>query len=170
MAWTRALHFKSWANEQSARHMLPLLVRRLIRATVAKDALVNLPAGEQVQRPGLDGVVEVAKGNSFVPGGKSVWEMGVQVDKKGKADKDFAKRTKGTTDAVQKETTFAFVTPREWQKKGEWAEEKRRSTDSDWRDVVAFDANDLEHWIELCPALTSGSRYSQVVARKDWSI
>ena len=151
MSWTRALHFKSWADTQDARHTLPLLIRRLIRAIVPTDAIVIFPANEQVQRPGLDGIVEVTVGNQFVPYGKSAWEMGVNSNKKNKAEKDFNKRTTSTTLAVKQETTFIFVTPREWQNKDDWAEEKRG--ESDWKDVVVLDANDLEHWIELCPAV-----------------
>lgn len=151
MSWTKALHFKSWADTQESRHMLPLLVRRLIRAVVPYESTVVFPAGEQVQRPGLDGIVEAEKGNQFVPSGKSAWEMGVTNDKKGKADEDFDKRTKSTSVEVMRESTFVFVTPREWRKKDEWAKDKENT--SEWKSVKVLDANDLEHWIELCPAV-----------------
>jgi hypothetical protein len=54
---------------------------------------LNFPAGEQVQRPGFDGVVEARQGNEFVPAGISRWEMGVDKEVKAKADSDFEKRT-----------------------------------------------------------------------------
>lgn len=151
MSWNRAIHFKTWADTQNARHMLPLLIRRLIRAVTPRDSHVVVPAMEQVQRPGLDGIVESDTASQFVPSGKSAWEIGVSTDKKGKAEADFQKRTEEMEPAVQRETTFVFVTPREWRNKDEWAEEKKAA--SDWRDVRVLDANDLEHWIELCPAV-----------------
>lgn len=151
MSWTRAIHFKTWADTQNARHTLPLLVRRLIRAIVPRESQVLMPAMEQVQRPGLDGIVETNASSQFVPYGKSAWEMGVSSDKKGKADDDFQKRTSGTAVKIQRETTFVFVTPREWRDKDDWAKEKRET--SDWHDIRVLDANDLEHWIERCPAV-----------------
>lgn len=151
MSWTKAMHFKSWADTQESRYTLPLLVRRLIRAVAPSESTVVFPAEEQVQRPGLDGIVEAELENQFVPSGKSAWEMGVTNDKKGKADEDFDKRTKATLVEVMRESTFVFVTPREWRKKDEWAEDKKKI--SEWKSVRVLDANDLEHWIELCPAV-----------------
>jgi hypothetical protein len=146
------MHFKAWANEQNARELLPLLIRRLTRAVVPSGAFVNFPAMEQVHRPGLDGVVEVSQfSNQFVPNGKSAWEMGVNEDKVSKANSDFKIRTENTDVSIQKETTFVFVTPREWQGKDDWAKSKRHNTD--WKEVVVLDCNDLEHWIETCPAV-----------------
>jgi hypothetical protein len=169
MSWTLAIHFKHWADTQDARHILPLLVRRLVRAIVPQNAIVNFPAYEQVGRPGLDGIVEVRVGSQFIPAGKSVWEMGVNSDKKRKADEDFDKRTSELPIEVQKECTFVFITPREWRTKDEWIREKKKwikeeRSDSSWKDIAVLDANDLEHWIELCPhvdawfATTSGHR------------
>ena len=152
MAFTRSTHFKHWANEQTARALLPLLIRRLTRAVVPHQAFVNFPAMEQVHRPGLDGIVEVSGfSNQFVSDGKSAWEMGVNGDKETKANGDFTLRTENTDVVVQRETTFVFVTPREWQKKDEWAQGKKDN--SEWKDVIVLDCNDLEHWIELCPAV-----------------
>ena len=77
MGWTKALHFKQWADTQEARHQLPLLIRKLVRAISPDATFVNFSAHEQVQRPGFDGFVEESTGNQFVPAGKSGWEMGV---------------------------------------------------------------------------------------------
>jgi hypothetical protein len=146
---TRANHLKQWADEADARNKLPLLIRRLIRNTVASLANVNLPADEQVQRPGFDGVVETAAGNEFVPIGRSVWEMGTDKNPHSKAGADFARRTTNTSLVEKQNSVFIFVTPREWQKKDEWA--KERASQSDWRGVLVYDANDLEHWLDIAP-------------------
>ncbi len=153
MSWTRAVYLTQWADTQDARHQLPSLLRKLVRATVPRDhiRIVNFPAGEQVQRPGLDGLVEVTGGNEFVPEGTSIWEAGVTKDKKTKADADFRKRTEKTPSEQQRDRVFVFVTLRTWNKKDEWAEEKKRT--SDWKDVIVLDANDLEHWLDQAPAV-----------------
>jgi hypothetical protein len=46
---------------------------------------------------------------------------------------------------------LVFATQRVWLKKNEWAHEQ--SSNTDWRGVVVFDANDLEHWVEIAPAV-----------------
>ncbi len=149
MTWTSALHLKKWADTDAAKGLLPLLVRRLIRGIVPHDATVNFPAREQNHRHGFDGVVETSVTNQFIPNFRTAWEIGVNQTPKSKADDDFAKRCTGTTDDIQRNTTFVFVTPREWQNKDKWASEQK--TNSLWKGVVAFDCNDLEHWLELCP-------------------
>jgi hypothetical protein len=74
--WVRAVHLEDWAETYDARFTLPQLVRRLIRATA--EGLVRpveAPAGEQVQRPGWDVVVETSGNDEFVPRGVSRWEL-----------------------------------------------------------------------------------------------
>ena len=151
MSWTRTMHLIHWADTQEARSTLPRLVRRLVRSTVPSVTVLNFPADEQVQRPGFDGDVETPEGNEFVPAGASGWEMGVDKSPKGKADDDFEKRTSEVPVEEQRRLAFVFVTPRVWLKKDEWAEDRRSK--SQWRDVVALDANDLEHWLEVAPAV-----------------
>jgi hypothetical protein len=75
--------------------------------------------------------------------------MGVEKDARGKAQKDFGKRTATTPPEERQRSVFVFVTPRSWPAKDEWAREQ--ASRSDWRNVVVLDANDLEHWLELAP-------------------
>src|SRR5713101_7697528 len=147
MSWTRSVDLDHWADTLDARAQLPHLLRRLVR-TVPSIKSLNFPAYEQIQRPGFDGQVEALEGNQFVPSGLSGWEMGVG-DPKEKADDDYQKRTKEISPEEQKRTVFVFVTPRVWFKKDDWAKDK--AADSNWRDVKAVDANDLEHWLEIAP-------------------
>ena len=44
------------------------------------------------------------------------------------------------------DATFVFVTPRNWPRKEVWATEK--AAHEDWKDVRAYDADDLEQWLE----------------------
>jgi hypothetical protein len=145
--WINALRLEQWAESIAARALLPQLIRRLIQATIGGDVIQRLefPAGEGIQRPGIDGLSAVRVGNSKVPSGRTVWEFGCDVRVKAKADTDFAKRK------ADSDSTFIFVTPRKWTKKREWSAEKRRR--GRWGDVRGYDSADLEEWLELAPAV-----------------
>ena len=65
-----------WADRRAAQGELPLLLRRLVRASVAPQ-FIDFPAGDSVNRPGYDGTFcATVEGSSHVPAGQSVWEMG----------------------------------------------------------------------------------------------
>lgn len=144
-----------WANSRRAQEQLPALIRRLIYATTTTATHIGFPAGDAVQQGGYDGVVVVSETHPFVPDGMSVWELGASSNPKAKATDDYEKRKKsqpvsdvGPVDPAT--TTFVFVTPRRWNAKSEWAEERR--TEGLWRDVRVLDADDLEAWLEQAPA------------------
>jgi transcriptional regulator with XRE-family HTH domain len=149
--WVTARHLEEWARTLEARSVLPQLVRRLIRATGQGLVRVRAPAGEQTQRPEWDGRVEASGAAEFVPQGLSVWEMGVEKEPKAKAEADFTKRQKRSLGVVRRTSTFVFVTPRKWQKKAAWAEEKTKL--KSWREVRVYDSACLEEWLESAPAV-----------------
>lgn len=140
-----------WANRRDAQDMLPRLIRRLIHATVPQINRIGFPAGEGVQLGGWDGILDVEHGNAFVPDGISVWELGSNRGVKGKADADYGKRTADPLGITPSEATFVFVTPRRWANKSHW--ETDRKAEGTWCDVRAFDADDLEAWLEIAPAV-----------------
>lgn len=146
-----ATDLASWANRRDAQGALPQLLRRLIHATVERVLRAGFPAGEGVQLGGWDGVVAVEQGNAFVPNGTSTWELGVNRDIKGKADDDYEKRRGDPRGIDPAQSTFVFITPRRWGRKDEWVTARR--TEGIWRDVRAYDADDLEQWLELAPAV-----------------
>jgi hypothetical protein len=105
---------------------------------------------------GWDGIVDAPEGNAFVPDGFSVWELGVNRDVKGKADRDYQERCPKPRcpkplGVVPAETTFVFVTARRWGNKRKW--EKEKNDEGIWAEVRAYDADDLEDWLELAPAV-----------------
>ncbi len=140
-----------WSNRRDAQSVLPQVVRRLIHATVGRILRIGFPAGEAVQMGGWDGVLIVDEGNAFVPDGHSVWELGTNRDVKGKADSDYEKRVADPLGVTLAETAFVFVTPKRWGSKDAWAAE--RQAEGVWREVRAYDAEDLEAWLELAPAV-----------------
>lgn len=149
----------AWANRIDAQNRLPQVVRKLVHASTTDVLRAGFPAGEGVQLGGWDGVVVVPSGNAFVPSGVSAWELGTDKAVKGKADSDYEKRKAdlqkvgGTTSDLinPAESTFVFVTPRRWGNKGTWA--ATRQAEGFWREVRAYDADDLEEWLDLAPAV-----------------
>ena len=70
---------------------------------------------------------------------------------KNKADGDYAKRLADPLGLEPDRTTFIFVTPRRWRNKAAWAMAKRR--EGRWKDVRAYDADDMATWLEQMPAV-----------------
>ena len=149
--WTKARDLRVWADTLQAREKLPALIRRLIHATVENPTLSQFPADEGIQRREWDGILTVATGNAWVPAGTSVWEMGTDQTPAPKAENDYTKRTAdpGTVDVAN--ATFVFVTPRKWEGRAKWLDLKR--AEGKWRDVLVWDCDDLEQWIEIAPAV-----------------
>ena len=140
-----------WAGRRDAQAEMRRLVRRLVHATVARVTRAGFAAGEGVQLGGWDGIVACAEGTAFVPDGVSVWEFGVTSKVRAKADEDYDKRCADPRGVTPAETTYVFVTPRRWGAKDDWVEERR--AEGTWRDVRAYDADDLEEWLELAPGV-----------------
>jgi transcriptional regulator with XRE-family HTH domain len=149
--WVNAQDLSQWGKRRDAQGAMPELLSRLIYATHGPVTL-RFPSEESVQYPGWDGVCVVSSGSQYVPEGESVWEMGVQQTKiRQKADGDFKKRSANPLGRNPKQTTFVFVTLHRFAGKDKWVTEKRAL--GIWRDVVAFDGDDLTHWLENCPAV-----------------
>lgn len=160
-----ATDLEQWSNLRSAQDRLPQLIRRLVHATTPKLSQAAFAAGEGVQLGGWDGVVLAEEGSAFVPDGSSGWELGTTKKIRIKADSDFEKRTKDPQGADCQGTTFVFVTSRRWRDKGSWSQEKASS--SDWREVRAYDADNLHEWLELAPQSMCGSQSSSANIPKE---
>ncbi|WP_245449731.1 XRE family transcriptional regulator [Rhizobium leguminosarum] len=129
---------------------MPTLLAKLARA--ARPMSLRFPSDEGVQYSGWDGITEASENTEFVPAGIAGWEIGSQRDRIGtKATDDFNKRAEDPLGLRPDETTFVFVTPRQWPAKAAWVQARR--AENIWRDVRAYDGTDLVHWIELYPAV-----------------
>ncbi|HYD11478.1 MAG TPA: hypothetical protein VEC11_01380 [Allosphingosinicella sp.] len=117
----------------------------------ATTTQLAMPSGESTAAPGWDGEVHSPAGNAWVPAGHSCWEVSCEADVAAKANRDFNKRTEGYPQEYRSTRSFIFVTPRRWRGKAAWAEQERAK--GLWADVRAYDADDLEQWLENSPAL-----------------
>lgn len=138
---------EAWVtNNLQARARLAVLLRTLVHSTGRGLSKVDFPGNDDSQRKGSDGEVVANEGSPWVPAGRSVWEFGTDEDVKRKANKDFDKSVKAIEASERAETTFVFASPRRWTTKDAWRKEKKRL--GQWKDVLVYDASDLEQWLE----------------------
>jgi hypothetical protein len=139
-----------WADRVDAPPILPRLVRRLIDQTNDQVVELQMRADEGTRLGGYDGFSRALRGTPFVPEGAAVWEMSTEDPPGGKANEDYEKRTKEPRGIKPDETTFVFVTPRQWSGKNDWANRKR--AERVWANVVAYDVDDIDQAFERAPA------------------
>ncbi|MFI5394128.1 MAG: hypothetical protein ACHQ9S_01220 [Candidatus Binatia bacterium] len=116
-------------------------------------------------------------GSSWVPKGKSFWELSCHGKPTTKANRDYEKRTRQTPKKIRTGTTFVVVSARRWGGKAQWLKAKRRA--GKWADVRAYNADDIEQWLEQNPAVAlqfaeeiglTGQGVESVAKHwKDWS-
>lgn len=150
--WVNATDLAEWAQRRDGQATMPTLIAKLIRAAHGPSVDIRFPSDEAIQYAGWDGLTRSEQASRYVPDGVTGWEIGTQRQAiADKASADFEKRSRTSGELQPPASTFIFVTPRQWPKKEEWAQERRAF--NLWRDVRAYDGNDLVHWIELYPAV-----------------
>lgn len=142
----KARQIENWANQIDARNLLPVLLRKLVHSTGNGLLQVDFPGYDNGQRKGSDGFVRADVATTWIPKGNSYWEFGTNQNPSVKAEKDYTARLNSVDPAVREESTFVFVTPRNWHAKDDW--EKRKNESGDWKAVRVVDASDLEQWLE----------------------
>jgi addiction module HigA family antidote len=143
----KARQIEDWADSQiDARIHLPVFLRKLVHSTGDELRQVDFPGYDNAQRKGSDGFVEAGAATPWVPEGNSYWEFGTDQKPGGKAERDYAARRTSVGSTERAKSTFIFVTPRNWPGKTAW--EKRKNEAGEWKAVRAFDASDLEQWLE----------------------
>ncbi|WP_175710767.1 HigA family addiction module antitoxin [Burkholderia ambifaria] len=143
----KANDIEDWVSHNIlARSRLAVFLRTLVHSTGSALTKVDFPGNDDAERPGWDGFLEANEGTPWVPAGRSGWEFGTNEDPKAKAEGDFEKSVRALRSEERAETTFIFVTPRRWAGKASWVATKKAK--GLWKDVRAYDASDLEQWLE----------------------
>lgn len=145
-----ATDLAQWADRRDAQESLPQILRRLICGT-PHISRISFRAHEGVQLSGFDGIVSAEGASPFVPEGLSVWEMGTNREIGSKANEDYKTRTDNPLGIEKLTTALVFITPRRWPNKESWVTEK--NAEGHWREVRAYDADDLATWLEQSPAV-----------------
>ncbi|ANU15692.1 hypothetical protein BBI11_00670 [Planococcus maritimus] len=143
----KARQIEQWANSQiESRSLLPVLLRKLVHSTGGNLSHVNFPGYDNGQRKGSDGFVKAGVATPWIPEGESYWEFGTDQKINSKAEADYNARLTTVDPTVRANSTFVFVTPRNWPGNKTW--ETQKNEESDWKAVRVFDASDLEQWLE----------------------
>ena len=144
----KARQIHEWAEGNlDARQHLAVLLRKLVHSTGFELRQVDFPGYDNAERKGWDGVTDAAVATPWIPAGRTCWEFGTDRNAATKAEKDYAARRSSVPAAERAECSFVFVTPRNWPGKAEWAKAKNAS--GEWKAVRAYDASDLEQWLEV---------------------
>ncbi|HUR40051.1 MAG TPA: hypothetical protein VM240_02685 [Verrucomicrobiae bacterium] len=120
-------------------------------AATSKPTALEIRGADSINLAGWDGTVTTAAGSAWVPVGTSRWEWGCNADIAGKAQSDFSTRSGSTDPSVAAATDFVFVSPRIWAGKDKWR--KKADGAKQWKEVRAYDADDLEAWLEAAPGV-----------------
>ncbi len=172
MKWINSNDLENWASRRDCQESLPLVIRRLIKATINNIKSISFPSGENIVYPGWDGNLESLEETEYIPKGLSVWEISANEDIKRKAENDYQKRKQSPLGYNSSETVFIFVTPRIWTKKKEWSNEKKN--ERFWKNVRVYDGRDLEEWLEQAPAVGAwlarhiGKYPENIMSLDDW--
>ncbi|MBX7044217.1 MAG: hypothetical protein K1X86_00140 [Ignavibacteria bacterium] len=166
MKWIDSSDLVYWAQSKGkdAEQYISLLVRYLIRETIVGIKSMRFPAGDATRFSGWDGILitdsSLTSTPEFIPQGISFWEFGTGEDYLTKANKDYKERTENNKGYDLKNSTFVFVTPRVWEDDSKKNAKKKKSK-NDWineklaegifKNVIIYDARDLEEWIQKCP-------------------
>ena len=142
----RSADIDGWSRRINARHKLAALLRGLVHTTGYELTRVDFPAFDNAERRGWDGVVEASAPTPWVPEGRSGWEFGCDQNATRKANNDYNARLTSVPIENRRKMTFIFVTPRNWPRKARWEREKEIL--GEWKYVRAYDASDLEQWLE----------------------
>jgi hypothetical protein len=145
-----AVDLDQWSGSLNAQSTLPVLVRRLVLAT-ASVTEIAMRGREGTLLPGWDGLVKATAEDPHVPTGTSAWEMGTSNDPRAKAQSDYKARTDNPLGVDPTTTTFLAVTSRIWRDRDDWRAARR--SEGQWADVRAYDADDLETWLERAPSV-----------------
>lgn len=169
MIWINQADLRNWAGRIGAREDFPVMIRDLILAS-ARDIgdikHMRFPGGESSQVRGYDGDLTIAVGTTYVPSGRSIWEFGVGTDAVDKFESDYDKRAKSMTKIERAQTTFVFVTPRNWDNPRKKLPDyvKEYQDNKDFRDVRLVDGAALETWLGMHGAV--GAKYARTVLER----
>lgn len=132
--------------------LFPVLIRRLIAETASGLASLDVPGGSGTSTGGFDGVATTGAATTFVPAGTSVWELSVE-QKPAKADDDYDKRTEAPDGLPTSDVTYVQVLLAPWRDARSWASD--RAAQGRWRDVLAYNLDRVDAWLETAPATTA---------------
>lgn len=143
-----------WAEEYEAKGYFPLLIEKLILASTPNSTRLRFPSGSNVYLSGWDGKVECEIDTHFVRKGISVFEIGTEKNPAKKIKGDYKKRTAKPLEVDPSEITLVLISSHIWnnEDKDKWV--KQKNDESVWKEVIVYDAIDIETWLDQCIAVS----------------
>lgn len=147
-----------YADTIASEAVIPELVWMLVNQSTSDLTTCRIPYGDDINQPGLDGLVETENGfRQFVPKKRSLWEIGTGSSPQTKATKVYGERTREIALQERQEAAFVFVTPRAegvggWKEPAQRKWIEKRKTDG-WKDIKIIDGGQLADWIRGFPAI-----------------
>ncbi|MBY0265764.1 MAG: hypothetical protein K2W84_05080 [Burkholderiales bacterium] len=150
------------SNAEVAQGTIVELVWRLVSASSPRPLERRFALGDSIGQHGEDGSLTVEFPYlPFIPVGKSIWEIGTNLNARDKATRDYRERVASVPEEVRRESTFIFVTPmsgrRDWNdtwKEGaqsDWVQERVQR--SEWKGVQVIDGTKLVDWLHQFPSV-----------------
>lgn len=160
-----ATDIAQWATTLESRALLPKLIRKLALASGIPFTAIRFASDEGIQEPDWDGFLNSPSRTTYIPKGKSGWEVSSKKNYRGKADDDMAIRVKAISAKERLRITYVCVTTRRWADKKSWEKIHNAQGKKRWRKVIAYDATDLETWLESAP-ISVHVWLSEVIGKK----
>lgn len=136
------------SNKKKAETIFPELLRRLIRISCNIDTYTCFPNGDAIFTPGLDGIVRENKvQHRYIPIGKSIWELGTNVNSLQKVKNDYTKRKCEPIDINKSEYAYVAVSASIISVTKKECFCATAKNDKIFKDVVLLDANDITDWM-----------------------
>lgn len=142
-----------WGHTYDAKEGLSWLLRILFISSMGLDSY-EVKTGNQIFCRGWDGVVFSQNGTTYIPQGKSIWELGSEPDFKRKFRRDNRKRLAELKDTVTN-FSFCFATPFVWVNYDQFEDEINSDSDRGWYKTKIHCASTLANWIEEQPWVKS---------------
>jgi len=147
-------------NDRDAQTLIVELVSKLVSVSCPNATHQSFPL--KVNQPGSDGEIVTEFGyKSFVPDGRSFWEIGTGGKAGDKATKDYRELTAIVPEDIRKTSTFVFVTPRSsahdwpntWKEEGiaTWLDMRLKT--KEWLNIKVINGAMLTDWISYFPGL-----------------
>lgn len=132
-----------------AQELFPQLIQKLIISTLNENGKAHFPKGSSIYNSGWDGIVkENTKINPYVPIGTSYWEIGTDKNAFSKIKRDYTKRKADPNITDKNEATYVAVVGKTVDSIKMNELEKKLSSDGVFKEVILFDANNIETWLE----------------------
>ena len=149
-------------NAREAQEVIVELIYRLVSASSPYFNERRFPLGDSIGQHGSDGYLDTDLAfNSFIPEGKSFWEIGTGTHARKKATSDYEASISAIPSDIRSKSTFIFVTPlsgrRDWKEtwkddgQSSWLNERRER--KDWNDIRVIDGTKIIDWLQDFPSV-----------------